>query len=68
MSIRCVGDMFDYLGSAAHNLKTVLAESRDTSGDIEIWNEGVIHHNDAKIQLLDLPGIIEGAAEGKGAL
>ena len=26
----------------------------------------VIHYNDAKIQLLDLPGIIEGAAEGKG--
>lgn len=29
---------------------------------------GVIHYNDAKIQLLDLPGIIEGAAEGKGDL
>lgn len=27
---------------------------------------GVIQYNDAKIQLLDLPGIIEGAAEGKG--
>ena len=27
---------------------------------------GVIHYNDAKIQLLDLPGIIEGASEGKG--
>ncbi len=27
---------------------------------------GIIHYNDAKIQLLDLPGIIEGAAEGKG--
>lgn len=27
---------------------------------------GVIEHNDAKIQLLDLPGIIEGAAKGKG--
>ena len=27
---------------------------------------GVIEYNDAKIQLLDLPGIIEGAAEGKG--
>lgn len=27
---------------------------------------GVINYNDAKIQLLDLPGIIEGAAEGKG--
>lgn len=27
---------------------------------------GVIHYNDAKIQLLDLPGIIKGAASGKG--
>eukprot|EP00455_Lapot_gusevi_P051135 TRINITY_DN755_c0_g1_i1.p1 TRINITY_DN755_c0_g1~~TRINITY_DN755_c0_g1_i1.p1 ORF type:complete len:367 (+),score=128.01 TRINITY_DN755_c0_g1_i1:108-1208(+) len=27
---------------------------------------GVIHHKDARIQLLDLPGIIEGASEGKG--
>ena len=27
---------------------------------------GIIHYNEAKIQLLDLPGIIEGAAEGKG--
>lgn len=27
---------------------------------------GFITYNDSKIQLLDLPGIIEGAAEGKG--
>ena len=27
---------------------------------------GVINYKDAKIQLLDLPGIIEGASEGKG--
>lgn len=27
---------------------------------------GIIHYNEAKIQLLDLPGIIEGAAQGKG--
>mmetsp|Transcript_12432 Transcript_12432/g.35098 ORF Transcript_12432/g.35098 Transcript_12432/m.35098 type:complete len:389 (-) Transcript_12432:497-1663(-) len=27
---------------------------------------GVIHYNDTKIQLLDLPGIIEGASQGKG--
>jgi small GTP-binding protein len=27
---------------------------------------GIIHYNDAKIQLLDLPGIIEGASQGKG--
>lgn len=27
---------------------------------------GIVHYNDTKIQLLDLPGIIEGASEGKG--
>jgi ribosome-interacting GTPase 1 len=27
---------------------------------------GVLYINEAKMQLLDLPGIIEGAAEGKG--
>lgn len=27
---------------------------------------GIIHYNGTKIQLLDLPGIIEGASEGKG--
>jgi ribosome-interacting GTPase 1 len=27
---------------------------------------GVIEYKDAKIQLLDLPGIIEGAAKGRG--
>lgn len=27
---------------------------------------GVIEYRDARIQLLDLPGIIEGAAEGRG--
>lgn len=27
---------------------------------------GMLYYNDSKIQLLDLPGIIEGAAEGKG--
>ena len=27
---------------------------------------GVVRYNGAKIQLLDLPGIIEGAKDGKG--
>ncbi len=27
---------------------------------------GIMHYNKAKIQILDLPGIIEGASEGKG--
>ena len=29
-------------------------------------NPGVIEYENANIQLLDLPGIIEGAAQGKG--
>jgi uncharacterized protein len=31
-----------------------------------LFFKGIIEHKEAKIQLLDLPGIIEGAAEGKG--
>lgn len=27
---------------------------------------GIINYNETKIQLLDLPGIIEGAADGRG--
>jgi ribosome-interacting GTPase 1 len=27
---------------------------------------GIIHYNDVKIQLLDLPGIIEGTSKRKG--
>ncbi len=30
------------------------------------FSSGVISYNGAKIQLLDLPGIIEGAKDGKG--
>ena len=31
-----------------------------------LFHLGIINYNDTKIQLLDLPGIIEGAAQGKG--
>lgn len=52
---------------------TILTELTGTQSEVAAYEfttltciPGVIHYNDAKIQLLDLPGIIEGAAEGKG--
>ena len=51
-------------------LLTVLTGTKSEAAAYEFTTltciPGVIHYNDAKIQLLDLPGIIEGAAEGKG--
>ena len=39
----------------------------DLSLSLDAWYiSGVINYNDCKIQLLDLPGIISGAAQGKG--
>ena len=52
---------------------TLLTELTGTDSEVAAYEfttltciPGVIHYNDAKIQLLDLPGIIEGASEGKG--
>lgn len=52
---------------------TILTQLTGTQSEVAAYEfttltciPGVIHYNDAKIQLLDLPGIIEGAAEGKG--
>ncbi|KAK9797061.1 hypothetical protein WJX73_000477 [Symbiochloris irregularis] len=51
-------------------LLTVLTGTKSEAAAYEFTTltciPGVIHYNDAKIQLLDLPGIIEGAAQGKG--
>ena len=53
-------------------LLTVLTGTKSEAAAYEFTTltciPGVIHYNEAKIQLLDLPGIIEGAAEGKGAI
>ena len=53
---------------------TILTQLTGTQSEVAAYEfttltciPGVIHYNDAKIQLLDLPGIIEGAAQGKGA-
>ena len=34
--------------------------------NLNVFHAGVIRYKGAKIQLLDLPGIIEGAKDGKG--
>lgn len=48
----------------------VLTETESLSAAYEFTTltciPGFIYHNEAKLQLLDLPGIIEGAASGKG--
>ena len=54
---------------------TILTQLTGTQSEVAAYEfttltciPGVIHYNDAKIQLLDLPGIIEGAAQGKGVM
>eukprot|EP00005_Dracoamoeba_jomungandri_P006055 CAMPEP_0174261718 /NCGR_PEP_ID=MMETSP0439-20130205/11926_1 /TAXON_ID=0 /ORGANISM="Stereomyxa ramosa, Strain Chinc5" /LENGTH=358 /DNA_ID=CAMNT_0015346255 /DNA_START=21 /DNA_END=1093 /DNA_ORIENTATION=- len=52
---------------------TLLTKLTDTQSEVASYEfttltciPGVIHYNGAKLQLLDLPGIIEGAKDGKG--
>ena len=61
------------IGFPSVGKSTILTKLTGTSSEAAAYEfttltciPGVIHYNDAKIQLLDLPGIIEGASEGKG--
>mmetsp|Transcript_13961 Transcript_13961/g.44339 ORF Transcript_13961/g.44339 Transcript_13961/m.44339 type:complete len:402 (-) Transcript_13961:994-2199(-) len=61
------------IGFPSVGKSTLLTELTGTSSESAAYEfttltciPGVIHYNDAKIQLLDLPGIIEGASQGKG--
>lgn len=61
------------IGFPSVGKSTILSKLTDTYSEQASYEfttltciPGVIHHQGAKIQLLDLPGIIEGAAQGKG--
>eukprot|EP01089_Gocevia_fonbrunei_P017222 TRINITY_DN5513_c0_g2_i2.p1 TRINITY_DN5513_c0_g2~~TRINITY_DN5513_c0_g2_i2.p1 ORF type:complete len:263 (-),score=58.38 TRINITY_DN5513_c0_g2_i2:398-1186(-) len=61
------------IGFPSVGKSTLLATVTDTKSRTAEWEfttltciPGIINYNDTKIQLLDLPGIIEGAAHGKG--
>eukprot|EP00798_Chlamydomonas_sp_ICE-L_P004365 gene4365-14488_t len=60
-------------GTARVGKSSLLQQLTGTNSEVAAYEfttltciPGIIHYNNSKIQLLDLPGIIEGASQGKG--